>query len=250
MPDDHLSRNILQEIQDEIYIEMKNYLERRIEGEEEEFAGSNEKSEGEKPDKRPPEEDTKRSSDEEKQSGDRRATDKLTELQMNEKRLIDKQLSDKLSSDRQLNKQLDDQLKLNSRLLELNEINSTSKEAAAGLSIEDLDQDKLTAALQMDKRNSAGKELNSVRKVRMFYRSCMNESTVNDEPTSVNVILNLIYEYGGEWPLLSKSSQPNETFKQVPSVQSPTYRFDSKKPTKHKLETRIFSVFLHQIQPM
>lgn len=84
----------------------------------------------------------------------------------------------------------------------------------------------------------------------MFYRSCMNETTVNDEPTSVNVILNLIYEYGGEWSLLSKTSQPNETFKQVLSIQSPTYQFDSKRPTKHKLETRIFSVFLHQIQPM
>ena len=84
----------------------------------------------------------------------------------------------------------------------------------------------------------------------MFYRSCMNESTVNDEPTSVNVILNLIYQFGGEWPLLSRTSQPNETFREVPSVQNPTYRFDSRTPVKHKLETRIFSVFLHQIQPM
>ena len=224
VPDDHVSRNILQEIQDDIYIEMKNYLERRIVGEEEEDAaglsgdgsGKNEKNKNERKDR--------------------------------EEALVDKQLSDKLSSDKALSKQLSKQL----RLAELNEINGTSKEA--GLSIEDLDQDKLVSSpSSMDKRNTKSepiKELNAVRKVRMFYRSCMDESTVNDEPTSVNVILNLIYEYGGEWSLLSRTSHPNETFEQVLSIQNPTYRFDSKKPTKHKLETRIFSVFLHQIQPM
>lgn len=34
VPDDHASRNILQEIQDEIYVEMKNYLEEPIVAEE------------------------------------------------------------------------------------------------------------------------------------------------------------------------------------------------------------------------
>ena len=234
---------------------MKNYLEARIVGEEDELGEEprgrmNGKVSGDK-------DDRNGKSDKEKNQT-KPLDESLTDLQLNEKRLIDKQLSDKLSSDEQLSKQLDDQLKLNSRLLELNEINGSRE---AGLSIEDLDQDKLTAKLvgsvQLDKRTSSKRkspseppELNSVRKVKMFYRSCMNETTVNDEPTSVNVILNLIYEYGGEWSLLSRTSQPNETFKQVLSIQSPTYRFDSKKPIKHKLETRIFSVFLHQIQPM
>lgn len=71
-----------------------------------------------------------------------------------------------------------------------NHINNTSQ---ADL-LEDLDTELLNETVQIKKRNSKKKvfdekkELNAVRKVKMFYRSCMNES-VNDEATSVNVSL-------------------------------------------------------------
>ena len=161
-----------------------------------------------------------------------------------EDQLSDKQLDAKLSSDKQLNKQLD---QVANKLKESNDSYQQPE-----ITMEELDQDKFNT-VKLSKRNlknSQSKELNAVRKVKMFYRSCMNETTVNDEATSANVILNLIYEYGGEWSLLSKHSYSNKTFKQIHSIQNPTYRFDTKRPIKNKLETRMFSLFLHQINPI
>lgn len=232
MPDDHISRNILQEIQDDIYIEMKNYLEKGIAGEDDEDDERNDKH----------------SSDQ--QSSEKQPNDKQLK-QPNERQLDDK-LNGPLSKQANSSEQLADQKELNN-----NSLKNAYQPTATDLTMEELDQqDKFSETVQLSKRNlksgsgGSSNELNAVRKVKMFYRSCMNESTVNDEPTSVNVILNLIYEYGGEWSLLSRTSHLNKTFKQIRSIQSPTYRFDTKKPMKNKLETRIFSVFLHQIQPI
>lgn len=74
-------------------------------------------------------------------------------------------------------------------------------------------------------------DLQSIRKVKLFYASCMNETTANDEIEAVSVIVNLIESGGGRWAahqvLVTGSDQPDD-------------RMD--------LETRLYSSFMNQVQ--
>lgn len=215
---------------------MKNYLEMKIADEDDEIKDEFRKMMIDK------------NLNDENSTIDKNLTEQIIDL-INGKQLTDKQLS------KELKKQLD-KLRFDKKIKESNE----SAKEETDLSIEELAQDKFSDSAKFNAKRSSmktkksepikSKELNAVKKVKMFYRSCMNETTINDEPTSVNVLLNLIYEYGGEWSLLSKNSYLNQTFKQVRSIQSPTYLFDTIESNQNKLETRIFSVFLHQIQPI
>lgn len=45
-------------------------------------------------------------------------------------------------------------------------------------------------------------DLKSIKKVKMFYASCMNETTANDEIEAMAVIVKLIESSGGKWPTL------------------------------------------------
>ena len=146
VPDDHMNRNILQEIQDEIYVEMKGYLEQ----------------------------------------------------------------SDYLHSKKKIH----------------------SNQSADSINdIKESDYMSNQQAPFTPKR--AGSQ--AIRKARLFYRSCMNESTVNDEPAAVRVLMNLLTDDGNlRWLLLDRLNQSRNRKK--------SENFEP------NLEHRMFVVFLHQIQ--
>jgi hypothetical protein len=76
---------------------------------------------------------------------------------------------------------------------------------------------------------------NAIRKARLFYRSCMNESTVNNEPAAVHVLIRLLTgDFQVRWPLLDQL----------------VFQNDTSNGSHVDLEQRMFLVFLHQIQPL
>lgn len=76
-----------------------------------------------------------------------------------------------------------------------------------------------------DRNNSA-----AVSKAKLFYGSCMRESTEEDEVTATNLIINLIQESGGPWCLL-QSLLGN----------------DACRDTSFDLEKRLADAFMNQI---
>lgn len=152
VPDDHLSRNILQEIQDEIYIEMKGFLE-----------------------------------------GNDSLPMEGASIAQNKTKVVHDKLNDEENHDQQ--------------------------------SDHDRKKRRVTSSLSN----------NAIRKARLFYRSCMNESTVNNEPAAIHVLLRLLTdEFQVRWPLLDQLVFQNDTIDDL-SID---------------LERRMFLVFLHQIQPL
>ncbi|KAI1280597.1 Membrane metallo-endopeptidase-like 1 [Halotydeus destructor] len=81
-------------------------------------------------------------------------------------------------------------------------------------------------------RPTGSSELKSVRNLKLFYASCMNETNVNDEQLAVDIMVKFFDHSGGPWPALQSMAGQEE----------------AEARTRATLEDRIASAFMNQVQ--
>ena len=92
--------------------------------------------------------------------------------------------------------------------------------------------------------------LESIKKAKMFYSSCMNETTADNEVESIKIITELINDSGGPWPLLRQLEEASNVINEVSSSvsSSSSSSFDSSAPNRIDLEKRVADAFMNQVQ--
>lgn len=92
-------------------------------------------------------------------------------------------------------------------------------------------------------------KLVSIEKAKMFYSSCMNETTADDEIESIKIITGLINDSGGLWPILKQLEETWSAVNEVSSSVSSSSSSASSSVSDHiDLEKRVADAFMNQVQ--